>query len=222
LLSLASNDVRTALFHMGEIQEALASTRERLATVERDLDAQQERLAAILAERDQAVQEMEEAVARLEEARSQLEVARESLAFQEERVKNLTRIGQDLQSHVDELQSTRDRLQEQVATLTEEYLQLAYAMRSGRLTYQADELVGATVIDGSASFEQVQEELLAFLDEQEQRVRQRLDLPAESPALVFESEDVFYYTAREVTTQQGRWVVRIRAVNNTFAGESLL
>src|SRR5690606_8164493 len=102
LLSLASNDVRTALFHMGEIQEALASTRERLATVERDLDAQQERLAAILAERDQAVQEMEEAVARLEEARSQLEVARESLAFQEERVKNLTRIGQDLQAHVDE------------------------------------------------------------------------------------------------------------------------
>lgn len=222
LLSLASADVRTAIFHMGEIQAALATTRARLEVVEGDLAAQEERLAQTLAERNQAVGDLEAAVAQLDTARSQLDEAQRALAFQEERVKNLTRIGQDLQSHVDELQSTRDRLQEQVATLTEEYLQLAYAMRSGRLTYQADELVGATVIDGSASFEQVQEELLAFLDEQEQRVRQRLDLPAESPALVFESEDVFYYTAREVTTQQGRWVVRIRAVNNTFAGESLL
>lgn len=222
LLSLASADVRTALFHMSEIQEALSSTRERLRMVEETLDTQEERLAATLAERDQAVKEMEEAVARLEEARAQLETARESLAFQEERVKNLTRIGQDLQAHVDELQATRDRLQEQVSTLTQEYLQLAYAMRSGRLTYQADELVGATIIDGSQSIEKVQEALLRFLDQEEQKVRQRLELPAERPALVFESEDVFYYTAQQVASENGRWVVRIRAVNNTFAGEPLL
>src|SRR5690554_6833733 len=88
LLSLASADVRTALFHMGEIQAALATTRDRLEVVEGDLAAQEERLAETLAERNQAVKEMEQAVA-------QLDAAQQSLAFQEERVRNLTRIGQD-------------------------------------------------------------------------------------------------------------------------------
>src|SRR5690606_29041449 len=74
----------------------------------------------------------------------------------------------------------------------------------------------------SQSIEKVQEALLAFLDREEQKVRQRLELPAEQPALVFESEDVFYYTAQQIAAQGGRWVVRVRAVNNTFAGEPLL
>src|SRR5690606_41695061 len=88
---------------------------------------------------------------------------------------------------------TRYRLQAQVPTLTQEYLQLAYAMRSGRLTYQADELVGGTIVDGSQSIEKVEEALLAFLDREEQKVRQRLQLPADQPARVFESEEVFEY-----------------------------
>ncbi|BAS28882.1 DUF3084 domain-containing protein [Limnochorda pilosa] len=229
LLSLASADVRTALFRMSEIQQALTTTRDRLQMVEGELSAQQERLAATLSERNQAVKEMDAAKAELQSAvdqlanaRTQLDEAQRSLAFQEERVKNLTRIGKDLQGHVDELQATRDRLQEQVATLTQEYLQLAYAMRSGKLAYRADELVGATVLDASVPVEQVQKRLLAFLDEEEKRVRSRLDLPDEKPALVFESQDVFYYTAQEMASKGGRWVARIRAVNNTFAGEPLL
>src|SRR5690625_4612017 len=109
VLSIASEDVRTALFRMQDLQRTLATTRQQYDGVVAELSARQTELERTQAQRDAAVEELAAAEERLaligseyDEAVAALQDVEGSLEFTRQRVANLQQIGTELQARIDE------------------------------------------------------------------------------------------------------------------------
>src|SRR5690554_3466930 len=104
VLSIASEDVRTALFRMQELQQAVQTIRIQYEGVVDQLSMRQSELEQTQAQRDAATAELDAAEQRLqrigaeyEEAVQDLQDAQDTLEFTRQRVGNLQQIGEELQ-----------------------------------------------------------------------------------------------------------------------------
>src|SRR5690625_734490 len=112
MLSIASEDVRTALFRMQELQESLETIRIQYDGVVDQLALRQSELEQTQAQRDAATSELMAAEERLqrigaeyEAAVQDLQDAQETLSFTLQRVGNLQQIGEELQQRIEEMQA---------------------------------------------------------------------------------------------------------------------
>ncbi|HEX6971728.1 MAG TPA: DUF3084 domain-containing protein, partial [Limnochordia bacterium] len=99
VLSIASKDVNVALFHMEEIQSALATSTEHLEGLQRTVVQLQDELDRIMSLRDQAVAEREAAQQERDalrtdyaQTRAALDSARKDLEFYKSRVAQMKEI----------------------------------------------------------------------------------------------------------------------------------
>lgn len=234
ILSIASEDVRTALFRMQELQEALATTRTQYEIVLDELARHQSELEQTQAQRDAATRELQAAEARLarivaeyEAAVGELEEAEATLQFTLQRVGNLQQIGEELQQRIDEM---RARIEEMEAEIQVKEAQIRAAnlqldqVRGGELAFRAGDIVLAEVFDGSVGQERLEEQLLDFLERADLLAVQRgARLPGAQPPTALQLlGGVFDGTVRVLAQSSSRWVVRVVSLYNTTVGEPVL
>jgi len=234
VLSIASEDVRTALFRMQELQQALVTTRAQYETVLDELERRQAELEQTQAQRDAATRELKAAEERLlriaaeyEAAVRDLEEAKATLQFTLQRVGNLQQIGEELQQRIEEM---RARIADMEAEIQVKEAQIRAAnlqldqIRGGELAFRAGDIVLAQVFDGSVGREQLEEELLEFLERADMVAVQRgARIPGAQPPTALQLlGGVFDGTVRILSESSSRWVVRVVSLYNTTVGEPLL
>ncbi|REJ32793.1 MAG: hypothetical protein DIU82_11750, partial [Bacillota bacterium] len=200
VLSIASEEVRTALFRMREIQEALATTRLQYEGVVEELARQRAELERTQAQRDAATQELavvEERLQRIgteyEQAVAALQEAQENLEFTQQRVSNLQQIGEELQRRIEEMQGRIAEMEAEIEVLETQIraanLQLDI-VRGGELAFQAGDIVLAEVIEGGAPQPEIEEKLLALLERADLLAVQRgARLPGAQPPTALQLPD---------------------------------
>ena len=233
VLSVASEEVRTALFRLREIQEALATTRLQYEGVVEELARQRAELERTQAQRDAATQELAVAEERLrrigaeyEQAVAALQEAQENLEFTRQRVSNLQQIGEELQRRIEEMQGRIAEMEAEIEVLESQIraanLQLDI-VRGGELAFQAGDIVLAGVLEGGAPQSEIEEKLLELLERADLLAVQRgARLPGAQPPTALQLPDgVFEGAARILAASPKRWVVRIVSLYNTTVGEPL-
>src|SRR5690554_4685206 len=151
LLTIASEEVRTALFRMQEIQQALATTRLQYEGVVEELSRQQAELERTQAQRDAATHELALAEERLERIGAEyeqvvaaLEEAQDNRDVTRQRVANLQQIGEELQRRIEEMQARIVQMDAEIEGLEAQIraanLQLDL-VRGGELAFRAGDIV---------------------------------------------------------------------------------
>lgn len=235
VLTVASDDVRTALFEMKEIQAALAETSDALAANEQELaivrelllrqreavDEMVEQRDAAVLERDAAKEERDRLMDEMEKVWATLNQAQEDVELWKARVANFEELGQTLEDNIAKMQQTEEKLRRDIALLSEQYLMMEGRLRSGAFTYLRDEIVAARVMD-STNPQAVEEELLAFLEEADAIALARgARIQEKETAIELGSEEFFFQAVDLMQSEPGQWVVRAVAMQNTVEGEPL-
>lgn len=234
MLSIASEDVRTALFRMQELQESLETIRIQYDGVVDQLALRQSELEQTQAQRDAATSELMAAEERLqrigaeyEAAVQDLQDAQETLSFTLQRVGNLQQIGEELQQRIEEMQARISDMEAEIqvkeAQIRAANLQLDQ-VRGGELAFRAGDIVLAEVFNGAQPRERLEEQLLQLLERADLMAVQRgARLPGAQPPTALQLlGGVFDGTIRVLSESSQRWVVRIVSLYNTTVGEPLL
>lgn len=155
ILTVASNDVRTALFHMKEIQTALATTRTNLGALEHSLLDQQARLNEAVLLRDQAERDKVAIEAERDKAQRELKAIQDQLA----------RLSRDLAKKTDQLAKKSEELAKK-----SEDLEFQRA-RVNELISQGEKLVGratqlqTNVKELQATEQRLRQQLIATIEQ---------------------------------------------------------
>ncbi len=199
ILSIASDDVRTALFEMKEIQATLAGNQRQLEQSMQVMESMEESLRILVAERDSAETDLNEAQSQLREVNNQLE----------------------------ELEYRRAALKEEYNKLNEDYNQLFVSflkfenqIRFGNVALQADEIVYAQAIQGGRSREEVIDEVLEFLNKADKIAYQlgaRVD--DQSQAAIIIDQKTVDLTIHSIVREPQLFVLRAVSNTNTVVGE---
>lgn len=234
LLTIASEEVRTALFRMQEIQQALATTRLQYEGVVEELSRQQAELERTQAQRDAATHELALAEERLERIGAEyeqvvaaLEEAQDNLEFTRQRVANLQQIGEELQRRIEEMQARIVQMDAEIEGLEAQIraanLQLDL-VRGGELAFRAGDIVLAAVLEGGGPLAQVEDQLLDLLERADLLAVQRgARLPGvQVPTALQLLDGVFEGAAQILAGSPQRWVVRVVSIYNTTVGEPLM
>jgi uncharacterized protein (DUF3084 family) len=252
VLTFVSEDVRTALFHMKEIQEALATSETRYQESQRqflehkaradelaqEITSMADELDLMVIQRDEAQGELEEAraekervVAEYVKAQQELTQAEQELEFEKSRVENLKEISAKIQGRVDELEATEANLNEKIVFLWEAYQKLdetyqkqTERMRFGNVAYRAGEIILAAVFNGGNPLAQTESDLLEFLMLVNRTALERGAKIQGKPnyALQMVSQEHFDRTAQLVSSKEDKYVVRAVSSGNTLLGEPVV
>lgn len=216
VLSFASEDVRTALFEMREIQETLATNQQQLATSMEIMEDMEASLNSIIAERDQVESNLFNVRVQLEEVQQQydilvgdLEVAKTELVAEREQVEQYREV-------VAELEDRRDRLVEELNVLWA----TMGRVRLSNVVFGADEIIYDQVIEGGGSIESIGSELIEILNRADQIAYQlgaRVDNDSQLALII--DQAVFDFVVHAIHQQQGLAVVRVVSETNTVSGE---
>lgn len=237
VLMAASNDVRTALFRMKEIQQALAESNDALVASEKELSVLKDTLAGwrseiehIVAERDTAVSERdaakverEQLVGEIASITERLEGSRAELEAWKGKVASLRDLGETLEDSITKMQSTEAKLRRDISLLSEQFMLMEGQLRAGEFAYLKDEIIAAAVIEGGRDRDQVEADLLALLEESDRRALERgARIEGKERAVELGKEEHFFEAADVVSSGDGKWVVRAVALQNTVEGEPAL
>ena len=186
-------------------------------------------------------QQYETALAQYNQARSdlaateeELEETRRSLALEKQRLEDMKEINQLFQAKIDELRQTEEEMKTHMQALTQEYNLMVSLqneliqekqtelelIKSSNFVFQANEIILATVMEGSRDIEDMRQEIITFLNQANQIALRRgvMDKATSRAALVIENEhlqEVLHYLERA----EGKHVIRALAASNTLPGE---
>lgn len=238
MLSIASEDVRTALFRMQELQQALVTTRVQYDGLKGELSQRQAELETTQAQRDAATAELDAAEERLsligaeyDRAVADLREAEDSLEFTRNRVANLQQIGTELQARVDEMQQLVTDMEVEILVkeaqirAAEAQIQAANVqidqIRGGELAFRAGDIVLSSIFDAGRPADEVRTRLLELLERADLMAVQRgARLPEQDlPTALQLVDGVFAGTVQMLTDTSERWIVRIVSLYNTTVGE---
>ena len=152
VLSISSNDVRTALFGMEELKE-------RLSYLSREVELRNMQLSTTkedLKEKTTQLQEVEEKYQKLSEDIKNKTIQLEELLIIRE---GLIEEKDKLDKEVEELNATIKALYSGIAWI-----------REGEVIFGSDEQIALTIIQGQRPIEEIKEELIGFLNEASNKV----------------------------------------------------
>lgn len=234
LAMAVSRDVRLALFQMKEIQvelrqnrQALRDSLDNLKELEGTVAEQRAALVAIERGRDAALKQRDLAQNQNKELQNEYDkVAGNIGKLQGEvetwksKVAELQELAAELEDSVSRMRITERQLRQDVIALTDHYLALENQMRAGNFIFAKEEIIAATVMQGGRSSEQVEKELLAFLETADQVALARgARIDGKERAVVLARDDYFFQVVQVLAGGKGRWVVRVVASRNTVKGE---
>lgn len=205
ILSVASQDVRTALFGMEELKKKLESLNQEVATRNAELEHMKE-----------TVKMYEEQVAVLSEKERELSLSKASL---EEQVRTL-------QGTIGELEKQRRTLQEEIQSLQMELARLRanlLAVRQGEIVFRDEEEILRVVARGGISKDDAEGFLLSLIRRATVIAQARgAGQDREGRGVVFVQEENFRETVEKLTTGGGEYVIRLVAALNTLRGEPVI
>lgn len=209
VLSIASQDVRTALFSMKEIQEEL-----------RGLQAD---YAEMRTQRDTAQMELQEAESKLVEAEESYTQIIAELAEAESTVQSLQAQAALLEEEMTELLARTEQLRESYELVRQDYdlVETAFGqIRGGDIAFNASEVILTTVIKKGLSREQVQAALEQFVQEVDDVAYRRSARAPDSERYraIFLPPGVIEFAVEDVLLAPGDVIVRAVSEANSIPG----
>ncbi len=242
VLSIASNDVRTALFRMKSIQEALMESQSKLEQTTVRIGDMEASLITMVAERDRAAVELEQAQAQMELAMNQylalvedLETAKQEVQKERQSADTFREASERLKGQVEDLESRRANLLQEYEVLGKAYESLAKdydaldyvfanfenKMRYINLAYEADEIIFAQVFEGGEPIAVIYERLESFLEEANSVALRRGAFSDDNKLALILPQYTLDLAAHALHQQRGLWVVRAASESNTVVGEPI-
>ncbi len=242
-LAVASQDVRTALFGMEELNAAMESTRNKLVEVSDELfltqtefsrageDLERSRLEIENLKSEQS--ELEEESQKLREETNQLAQEKSQLTAQNEDLANsnfaLEQSNRDLESNNKQLAefnvtltSENERLGQENSNLEQRNQTLRnglIAMREGDIIFRAGEILASGVIDANQTSEKIAAQIQQLADEASRNISASFGESIDSSVWIYQPE--LQGAIETISNSQQDVVLRITAAGNLVRGEPI-
>ncbi|MBQ9365964.1 MAG: DUF3084 domain-containing protein [Schwartzia sp.] len=227
-LAVASENVRTALFGMEQMNRTIAETKDRLADTSSRLqsaEAQREKADEALAKSRGEVDKLRDEQKKLEEDTKKLEAGTRAL---EDEKKALTAKNDELAKESDTLTEQNKTLALQNESLGNENKELEkrnndlreglQIMREGEISFKAGEVLSAGIVEGNRPVEDVLNDMGSLIQVANRSAAQRLGVNDErSEVWIYQPE--YEKAAETIAETDGDVVVRIVAAGNLVTGE---
>ncbi len=185
ILTIVSEDVRTALFRMKQLKDALADSQMQIRIKDVELERKQheaqqlevqiatlnQEYKQVLAEKDKVQTALDEVYSELERVQSEHQAALAQVAetqslllLEQQRVERLKELAQPLAEAVETLKAEVQQLNAEKQRLSTEIAELQTDLYFGNVAYRADEIVLSTVIKGGRDAAVIKNEILDFLN----------------------------------------------------------
>ena len=233
-MAVASQDVRTALFGMEELNAAMESTKKDLDKVTGELSGMKDEykkadealaiskkeIAALKTEQDELTAESEN----LKRGNEKLELEKAELTEQNATLaetnselasnnENLREFNLTLTADNEKLSADKAELEEHTKNLREGLI----AMREGDIAFRAGEILSAGVLKGGQTVDEVTDEINSLVEVASRNIAERYGAGADSSVWIYQPElqDII----EKVSSGSQDMILRITAAGNLMRGE---
>ena len=221
VLTIASQEVRTALFGMKRMRQEMADlTRSREEAV-KELSTQSAKIQELDKRIDESTTALKDANEKKALAEKQMEEARKDLKSMQARYDEASRHLQEAQAQVAQAEKARDQLQQDVKNLEETQKRLKQgivAIREGDVVFRSGEILYSGVLKGGQTEEDTKKALQAFLGEANEQVAAQVGAAANTP-VIWLSREAVEEAEDTLGTTKGNVYVRLCAAGNILSGE---
>lgn len=215
VLTIASQDVRTALFRMKEIQSDLAVMQRDYFEMKGQRDAAQE-------DYDRVIQALDDAEAQVEVQKISMEENKQTIAVMETNIAKLQEEATSLQTEVSDLEEKAEALRQSYNQVFTAFGQI----REANIAFNASEVILTTVVNKGLSREEIRANLEGFMLEVDEVAYRRSARVREEQRLynyrdyraVFLQAGVLDLAVEHVLLTRGDVIVRAVSESNTIPG----
>lgn len=228
VLTIASKEVRTALFGMKQMRAEIASLTATWDKANEELSAQSAKINELdqkISEATQAVEQARQqkaaAEAQMKDAQAQMQQAQADLGQLQARYAEASARLQEAQAQVKQAEAARDQLQQDVKSLEETAKKLRegiVAVREGNVVFRSGEILYSGVLKGGQSEEATQKQLQDFLNQANIQVAGRIGVDPSTP-VIWLSREAVENAADTLGKAKGDMYVRVCAAGNILSGE---
>ena len=233
-LAVTSENVRTALFGMEELNAAMEATKSELGSVtdelllmkeeytkaDEDLAKSKEEIETLKTEQEELAEESE----RLKAGNEQLEQEKVELTAQNENLsatnselaennKQLAEFNVTLTADNEKLAKDNSELQEHAKNLRDGLI----AIREGEMAFRAGEILASGVIAANQSAEKIAEEINLLADAASKNISERFGGDTDSSVWIYQPE--LNEAIEKISQSSQDMVLRITAAGNLIRGE---
>lgn len=235
-LAVTSENVRTALFGMEELNAAMESTKIKLGEVTDELSLTHEELTAAGENLAQSKEEIETLKAEQKELSAESERLKEGNEQLEQEKNELTAENELLAKNNSDLETDNKKLAEFNVTLTSENEKLTknnsdleehaknlreglIAIREGDIIFKAGEILASGVVGANQSAEKIAADINDLADAASQNISSRFGESVDSSVWIYQPE--FNKAIETISNSRQDMIVRISAAGNLVRGEPI-
>ncbi|NLM39344.1 MAG: DUF3084 domain-containing protein [Firmicutes bacterium] len=211
VLTIVSQDVRTALFRMKEIQEELVTVQTSYEEMRYQRDEAQQDLQAAQAALAQAQSDYNRVIRDLEQARADVESQKLAIAENEEIIAGMV-------EYINELEAEAQRLEADIATLMDYYFAF-HQMQGANIAFNASEVISTVVIEPHRTREEIRHIVEDFLAEVDSIAYRRSARASEGDyRAIYVRPGVIDVVVEEIFLADRTVIVRAVSESNTIPG----
>lgn len=228
VLTIASKEVRTALFGMKQMRAEIASltatrdkANEELSAQSAKIEELDQKISEATQAAEQARQQKAAAEAQMKDAQAQMQQAQADLGQLQARYAEASTRLQEAQEQVRQAEAARDQLQQDVKSLEDTAKKLRegiVAVREGHVVFRSGEILYSGVLKSGQSEENTQKQLQEFLNQANIQVAGRIGVDPSTP-VIWLSREAVENTASNLEKAKGDMYVRVCAAGNILSGE---
>lgn len=228
VLTIASKEVRTALFGMKQMRAEIASLTATRDKANEELSAQSakineldQKISEATQAAEQARQQKAAAEAQMKDAQAQMQQAQADLGQLQARYAEASTRLQEAQEQVRQAETARDQLQQDVKSLEDTAKKLRegiVAVREGHVVFRSGEILYSGVLKGGQNEETTQKQLQDFLNQANIQVAGRIGVDPSTP-VIWLSREAVENAADTLGKSKGDMYVRVCAAGNILSGE---
>lgn len=228
VLTIASKEVRTALFGMKQMRAEIASltatrdkANEELSAQSAKIEELDQKISEATQAAEQARQQKAAAEAQMKDAQAQMQQAQADLGQLQARYAEVSTRLQEAQEQVRQAEAARDQLQQDVKSLEDTAKKLRegiVAVREGHVVFRSGEILYSGVLKSGQSEENTQKQLQDFLNQANIQVAGRIGVDPSTP-VIWLSREAVENAASNLEKAKGDMYVRVCAAGNILSGE---
>lgn len=228
VLTIASKEVRTALFGMKQMRAEIASltatrdkANEELSAQSAKIEELDQKISEATQAAEQARQQKAAAEAQMKDAQAQMQQAQADLGQLQARYAEASTRLQEAQEQVRQAEAARDQLQQDVKSLEDTAKKLRegiVAVREGHVVFRSGEILYSGVLKSGQSEENTQKQLQEFLSQANIQVAGRIGVDPSTP-VIWLSREAVENAASNLEKAKGDMYVRVCAAGNILSGE---
>lgn len=228
VLTIASKEVRTALFGMKQMRAEIASltatrdkANEELSAQSAKIEELDQKISEATQAAEQARQQKAAAEAQMKDAQAQMQQAQADLGQLQARYAEASTRLQEAQEQVRQAEAAREQLQQDVKSLEDTAKKLRegiVAVREGHVVFRSGEILYSGVLKSGQSEENTQKQLQEFLNQANIQVAGRIGVDPSTP-VIWLSREAVENAASNLEKAKGDMYVRVCAAGNILSGE---